>query len=220
MPAHSARSPHDGFRWWALGVAGLLTVSVGWYAARHGSSSLPQLAGVALSVFFSKLLIFQGAIEGHPFTPWSLALIAWELDLIVSTLLLTWVARIERMPVTGPVLRRARRQAAERLEQYPGLRRMAVGGVTFFVFLPLPGSGCVTGTLIGQIVGLSRVAGFLAVGIGAGVAVIAYAAVAQYLGEQWSALLQSPVTLVASFLGLVIFGWIAWGYIKRVLSKA
>ena len=68
---------------------------------------------------------------------------------------------------------------------------MAVGGITFFVFLPLPGSGCVTGTLIGQLAGLSRVAGFLAVGIGAGVAAAVYAGVARFLGEQWTAMLHS-----------------------------
>jgi uncharacterized membrane protein len=220
MPDSPPRSQTDGFRWWALGVAALLVLSTGWYAARYGPDSLPALAGVGLSVFFSKLLIFQGVLDGHPFSPWSLALIAWELDLVVSTLLLLWVARIEHLPFTGPALRRARRQAAVKLERYPGLRRMAVGGITFFVFLPLPGSGCVTGTLIGQLVGLSRVAGFLAVGIGAAVAVVIYAAVARFLGEQWGALLQSPLTLVASFVGLVVFVWIAWGYVRRVLSKA
>jgi uncharacterized membrane protein len=220
MPDSPPRSLTDGFRWWALGVAALLAVSIGWYAARYGIDSLPALAGVGLSVFFSKLLIFQGVIGGHPFSPWSLALIAWEFDLLVATLLLLWVARIEHMPVAGPALRRARRRAAVKLEQYPGLRRTAVGGITFFVFLPLPGSGCVTGTLIGQLVGLSRVAGFLAVGIGAAVAVTVYAAVARFLDDQWSELLASPLILVASFVGLVVFAWVAWRRVRRALSKA
>lgn len=214
------RSLTDGFRWWALGVAALLALSVASYASRNGIESLPALAGVGLSVFFSKLLIFQGVIGGHPFSPGSLALIAWELDLLVSTLLLLWVARIEHLPFAGPALRRARRQAAIKLERFPGLRRMAVGGITFFVFLPLPGSGCVTGTLIGQLVGLSRVAGFLAVAIGAAVAVTVYAAVARFLGDQWSELLQSPWILVASAAGLVVFVWIAWRYVRGVLSRA
>jgi len=214
------RALPDDFRWWALGVGVLLAGSVSWYSLGNGIAALPALAGVGLSVFFSKLLIFQGVIDGHPFSPWSLALISWELDLLASTLLLLWVARIEQLPVAGPALRRARQRAGETLQQYPALRRMALGGITLFVFVPLPGSGCVTGTLIGQMIGLSRLACFLAVGVGAGVAVMVYAGVADFLGAQWSNLLQSPWVLVASFLCLVVFGWIAWRYVKRVLSEA
>lgn len=210
----------DRFRWWAAGVAALVLASLGAYRALEGPSAWLELIGVSVTVFLSKLAIFQGAIEGHTWSPWTLALIAWQVDLVVATLILLWIERLELLPVAGPALRRAHAQAHESLRRYPGLRRMAVGGITFFVFLPLPGSGAVTGTLIGQIVGLARPASFLTIGVGAGLACSAYAASAVYLGDQWRELLESPWTLVLSVLGLALFAAIAWRYVKRVLSTA
>ncbi|HVS19424.1 MAG TPA: small multi-drug export protein [Planctomycetota bacterium] len=210
----------DRFRWWAAGVAGLVLASLAAYRALEGPDVWLELTGLSVTVFLSKLAIFQGAIEGHAWSPWTLAVIAWEIDLVVSTLILLWIGRLELLPVAGPALRRAHAQAHEALRRYPGLRRMAVGGITFFVFLPLPGSGAVTGTLIGQIVGLARPTSFLTVAVGAGLACTAYAAAAVYLGEQWRELLASPWTLVLSALGLALFVAIAWRYVKGVLSTA
>ncbi len=210
----------DGFRWWALGVAIVLAVSIAWQAFQRGPGTLPTLALVGLSVFFSKLLIFQGAIDGHPYSPWSLALISWEMDLLASTLLLLWVVRLERLAVVGPALRQAHERAVSMLKQYPGLKRMALSGIALFVLVPFPGSGAVVGTLVGQLVGLSRSADFLAVAIGSCLTVAMYAAAADLLGERWRGMLQSPLILAVSCAILLIFGWIAWRRVKRVLSSA
>lgn len=210
----------DRFRWWASGVAVLVVASLVAFRIVEGPYTWLELAGVTLTVFLSKLAIFQGAIEGHDWSPWTLALIAWEIDLIGSALILLWVARLELLPVIGPALRRAHAEAHEALRVYPGLRRMAVLGIALFVFVPIPGSGALTGTLIGQIVGLSRPTGFLTVAVGAGVACACYAGAAVYLGDQWRVLLESPWTLALSLLGLLLFGTIAWRYVKRVLGQA
>jgi uncharacterized membrane protein len=210
----------DRFRWWAAGVAVLLVASLAAYRVVEGPAGWLELLAVTTSVFISKLAIFQGAFEGHAWSPWTLAMIAWEIDLLVSCLILLWVGRLELLPVAGPALRKGHAHAHEALRSYPGLRRMAVIGITFFVFVPLPGSGSVTGTLIGQIVGLPRPAGFLTVAVGAGLACACYAAAAVFLGDQWRELLASPWTLVLSLLGVLLFGAIAWRYAKRVLSAA
>ena len=210
----------DRFRWWAAAVAVLLVSSLIAYRVVEGPGRWLELLGVGATVFISKLAIFQGSIEGYTWSPWTLALISWEIDLLASTLILLWVGRLELLPVVGPALRKAHAQAHEALLTYPGLRRMAVFGITFFVFVPLPGSGCVTGTLIGQIVGLPRPTSFLTVAVGAGLACACYAAAAVYLGEQWRDLIASPWTLALSLLGLILFGMIAWRYAKRVLGAA
>jgi uncharacterized membrane protein len=210
----------DRFRWWAAGVALLVVASLVAFRIVEGPYTWLELSGVTLTVFLSKLAIFQGSIEGHPWSPWTLALIAWEIDLVGSVLILLWVARLELLPVVGPALRRAHAEAHEALRVYPGLRRMAVLGIGLFVFVPIPGSGALTGTLIGQIVGLSRPTGFLTVAVGAGVACACYAGAAVYLGEQWRVLIESPWTLALSLLGLLLFGTIAWRYVKRVLGQA
>lgn len=208
----------DRFRWWAAGVAVLLLASLVAFRVREGPHGWLEFFGVTATVFLSKLAIFQGAIEGHPWSPWTLALIAWEIDLLGSVLILLWVARLELLPMVGPALRRAHAEAHAALRSYPGLRRMAVVGIGLFVFVPIPGSGALSGTLIGQIVGLSRPTGFLTVAIGAALACVCYAGAAVYLGEQWRDLIESPWTLGLSLLGLLLFGTIAWRYVKRVLG--
>lgn len=214
------RRESDRFHWWAAGVAVLLLGSLIAYRILEGPHTWLEFLAVSATVFFSKLAIFQGAIEGHPWSPWSLALIAWEIDLLGTVLILLWVERLELLPVVGPALRRAHVEAQEALRKYPGLRRMAVFGIALFVFAPLPGSGPLTGTLIGRIVGLSRTTGFLTTSIAAGLACVCYAGAAAFLGEQWRDLIASPWTLGLSLIGLLVFGAIAWRYVKRVLGAA
>ena len=85
----------DRFRWWAVAVAVLLVSSVIAYRVVEGSDRWLELIGVGTTVFISKLAIFQGSIEGYTWSPWTLALISWEIDLLASTLILLWVARLE-----------------------------------------------------------------------------------------------------------------------------
>ena len=214
-------SPLDDRRFHLLcaGVVALAVLLVVVHGLEFGWASVAALSGAASAVFFTKLAIFGGVIEGQPYDPWELALIAWLIDLLVSILLLTGLTRLERLPAVGPVLSQARTRASATLLQYPGLRRMALSGITIFVFVPLPGSGAVTGTLIARIIGLSRSAGLMAVGAGAGLAVAVYALTAQVVGSQWRTLIQSPWVIACSLLVLGAFVWVAWRYVRGELSR-
>jgi uncharacterized membrane protein len=208
------------FRWMAAAIlsgTGALLVLYGMKAGWQGLAALWTAAGL---VFLSKLWIFWGAIEGQPFSPWMLGLVAWVLDLLVSLLLLTGLARLERLPIAGAGLRRAHAKAAATLILYPGLKRMAVGGVVLFVFLPLPASGAVTGTLIARLVGLARTTTLFTVGAGAAMAVVVYALLAEYLGSKWKHMVESPWTWSLSFCALLGFCWLAWRRVRRVLQQA
>ena len=199
-----------------LGTVALLVL----YVIRHGVTAFWGLAWAAPTVFFSKLTIFSGAAEQVSFSPWGLGLIAWVLDLLACTLLLAGVKGLDNLPVMGPAIVQARSRAADALRVYPGLRRLAIWGIFAFVFAPLPGSGSVVGTLISQIIGLSRTTALLAVGSGAGLAVVVYAWLADRIGEHGRDLLESPETIAAIALGGVLAGYLALRYIKRVLSQA
>jgi uncharacterized membrane protein len=219
MPDKALRADDRRFRWLALGILGGTAALLTTYGVRHGWSALAGLPPVAGSVWISKLTIFSGAIEGNPYDPWTLGLVAWVLDLLASLLLLSGLGQLERLPLTGTYLTRTRRKAFATLLRYPGLERMAIGATTFFVFLPLPGSGSVFGTLIGQITGLPRTATLLAVGIGTGVAVVTYAAAAQFLGEQWETIAQSPWMAIGSLALLLFVGWLAWQRVRHGLRQ-
>jgi uncharacterized membrane protein len=207
------------FRWTALAIfAGSVLVLV-LYLARYGVAGLGGLLFAASAVFFSKLSIFGGIAQAH-FSPWELGFIAWVLDLWIACALLAWIASFARLPLAGRALAEAHVRAGETLREYPGLRRLAFWGIAILVFLPIPGSGAVTGTLVGQLVGLSRMATLVSVGLGAGAAVAVYAAIADSLGEHGKALLENPLVLVLCLIGLVALGWFSWVVVKRELRRS
>lgn len=208
------------FRWTALTVMVGSAAAIVTFAVLRGPASLGSLVVAATAVFLSKLSIFGGNIPDNPFNPWELGLIAWVLDLWVSCALLAGIASFERLPLAGRALAEAHARAGDTLRDYPGLRRLAVWGITVLVFLPIPGSGAVTGTLVGRLVGLSRMATFGSVAGGAGAAVLTYAAVAVYLGTQWEWLLTDPLVLALCVLALVAFCWLAWLKVKRELQRS
>jgi uncharacterized membrane protein len=208
------------FRWMAAAILSGTGALLVLYGIEAGWQELGTLWTAAGLVFLSKLWIFWGAVEGQPFSPWMLGLVAWVLDLLVSLLLLTGLARLERLPIAGAWLRHAHAKAATTLILYPGLKRMAVGGVMLFVFLPLPASGAVTGTLIARLVGLARTTTLITVAAGAAMTVVVYALLAEYLGSRWEHMAQSPWTWSLSLAALLGFCWLAWRRVRRVLQQA
>ena len=219
MPRQALQADEARFRWLALAVLSATAAGLAWYGLRHGAAATAALLGATGVVFVSKLAIFGGVVGGHPFDTWSLALLAWWVDLLVALALLAGLSRLERLSIAGRALRRARQRAVWTLHKYPGLRRMALGGVVFFVFVPLPGSGAITGTILARLVGLPKMHTMGAVAGGAGLAVVIYASVAQFLGEQWQTIVRSPWTWAGSLLGVAAFAWIAWLRVQRVLRE-
>lgn len=207
------------FRWIGLTVAIGSLAAIVTYIALHGWNAFGSLGLAATAVFLSKIAIFGGNLQDLRFNPWELGLIAWVIDLWVSCALLAGLASFERLPLAGKALADANLRAGKTLLEYPGLRRLAFWGITVLVFLPIPGSGAVTGTLVARMVGLSRVASFSAVAAGAGFAVLTYAVVAVFLGEQWERLLTDPLVLATSILLLIAFAALAWLRVRRELRR-
>jgi hypothetical protein len=220
MLPNAATTDTMRFRWSAravlIGSVAVLVI----YVIRHGWGAVGALAVAATAVFLSKLSIFGGNIPNNPFNPWELGLIAWMLDLWVSCALLAGLASFEKLPIAGKALAEAHLRAHQTLLQYPGLRRLAFWGIAVLVFLPIPGSGAVTGTLVAQIVGLSRMASFVSVALGAALAVSVYAAVAVLASEHGEKFLTNPLVIIAAVLGLILLFWYAWMRIKKELQRS
>lgn len=219
MPQAAATLDTARFRWSARAVIAGSVAVLAVYLVRTGWAGLGGLAVAATAVFLSKLSIFGGNIPNNPFNPWELGFIAWMLDLWVACALLAGLASFEKLPVAGKALAEAHLRAHQTLLQYPGLRRLAFWGIAVLVFLPIPGSGAVTGTIVGQIVGLSRMATFASVALGAGLAVSVYAAVAVLAEEHGEKLLTNPLVIIAAVIGLVLLFWYAWVKIKKELQR-
>jgi len=207
------------FRLTALAVLSASLAALIAYAALHELAALSELVVAAAAVFFSKLAIFGGNLPQSRFNPWELGLLAWTIDLWVSCALLAGIASFERLPLAGRALAEAHGRAGATLREYPGLRRLAFWGIAVLVFLPIPGSGAVTGTLVGRLVGLSRLGTLASIAAGAGAAVASYAAVAVFLGSRWEALASNPLSWVASLLVLVGLLWWFWHRVRSELLK-
>ncbi len=92
-------------------------------------------------------------------------LVAW-IDATVATLFLYHATFIYRLWKVGPWLERLRDASRDLVARRPILGRFSFVGVVLYVGLPLISSGAVLGSMLGQLLGLSRLATLGAVLIG------------------------------------------------------
>lgn len=176
-----------------------------------------QIVGIAS--FPGKYVIFSGLDARSPLGPLGLALLCVAVDTALALALALFLGPLGRLPLLGPWLRNAHVRAGAVLAEYPGLRRTAFLGIVLFVFLPLPGTGAVGGMFAGQIVGLSRPMGVLAVALGTAAIAALFGALALTLGAEGQELLNSPWFAVASALGFALFVWFAYRAVKERLRR-
>ncbi len=205
------------YRWAALVYAGSVASALFLVFQTSGVAGLGKLWGSAtLSLLIvGKFIVFAGLHEDS-FSPWALALMVWFLDLFFAFLLASGLPTLERAPRIGAWLSRMRAKALEILERYPGLKRMAFWGVAAYVFLPLAGTGAITGSFAARIVGLSRPEGVLAIAIGSAGTAFSFAALAVVLGESAEELVQSPILPGSLILALLVVARVAY---VRLLAK-
>lgn len=123
---------------------------------------------------------------------------------------------LERVPVIGPYLRRARHNVGETLKSNPWIRRMAEAGIVLFVLSPLPGSGQLGGCFIGRVIGLPKRMIFFVVTL-AGVAVAAfYAMFAGYLARVLDTLEVETWLRVVMFVAALVIAWLIFKFLKYV----
>jgi hypothetical protein len=107
---------------------------------------------------------------------WDLALVVMWTSAATAFLFSYNLDLLHGLPLVGPWLGRARAGAVEQLSERPWIRRWAAFGVAFFVFLPLPASGTIGGSVMGRLLGLRRFPCFTAVALGSIGACLVYAA--------------------------------------------
>lgn len=194
-----------------LALAGAVALFAAFFAWVHydqneaGLVAIVTHAGISLAIV-GKFIVFVGLEPGSP-SYWQLAALVFLMDLFFAFLLAGSIQALERLPFLGRGLRRARTRALEVLERYPGLKRRAFYGVSLFVFLPLAGTGAITGSFLARIFGLSRVAGVGAIALASGVSALGFALLAHFLGLQAKNLLENKALVGVSTLVLLFVGW-------------
>ena len=206
------------FRWCCVALAAGVAVFLARVYVVWGPAGLSQLGSAVLLSFFvvGKFVIFAGLGE-NVLPVWTLALLTFLVDLCCAFAMAAGLAGLEKSPVLGAWLRRARYRALEVLQEYPGLRRMAFFGVVAFVLIPLAGTGAITGSFVARLLGLSRLSGVAAIAVASGWSALAFALMAHFLGAQAQAILKSPVLAGASLVLFVLVAWILYSrFLKRL----
>jgi len=204
-------------RWGSVLLALVVALFLGDVYRSAGGDGLAQLAKYAgASILLAgKLVIFAGLKEGEP-PIWTLTLMTFLIDLAFAFALASGLRGLERAPVVGPWLLRARTRAKQVLVEYPGLRRLAFFGVVAFVLLPIAGTGSITGSIVARLLGLPRLTGIGAVATASGVSALGFALLAIFFGEQGRTLLENPL-IVAGVVGLV--GALSWRLYQRFVRE-
>ena len=123
---------------------------------------------------------------------------------------------LERAPGIGPRLVRERHAAVATLALRPWIRRWATFGVGLFVLSPLPGSGTLGGSIVGRLIGLSRVRSFLVSTLASAAAAMIYGAFGDRLRAWANAHSLSTPVRVAGLLVLLGIAWALWKWVSRM----
>ena len=192
-----------GLAWWLVGV----------FVSRPIANEALAAGGVFLT-FVGPSVIFGPAIVGtnvfENLTTWDLVAVTAFFTCATAFLYSYNIDLLERLPGIGPRMRTARASMEHTLRARPWIRRFALLGVGFFVLLPLPGSGSLGGSILGRLIGLSRLGAFAAVSVGGGLVCLAYGAFGETFRRFGEAnRLSTPVKIAgaaAFLLVLVVIG--------------
>ena len=170
-----------------------------------------------LATLPGKYVIFSGLVPGAPLAPWGLAALAVLVDLVIATSLAMFLGLLERWPFAARRLKSIHDRTEAVLLDYPRLRRMAFFGTVLFVYLPLPASGSIGGTFLGQLIGLSRGSTVAAVTLGGTLVSATFAWLATTIGARAEQIAQNPWVVAGAVLGFGVFVWVGWRRLKRAL---
>jgi uncharacterized membrane protein len=169
------------------------------------------LFGLITAYFFppagKESVIPLGIYLGQPW--WLMAFSCSLLDCVSSLFVLWNLDLLLAVPYAGPRLSRALANGERLLAGRPWIRRFYAAGLVGFVMVPLQGSGGVTGTLIGRLLGLDPVTVIACVAAGSVISSTAIALGAEYLllltGR--TGLLAAAALLLAAAILLFLWRW-------------
>lgn len=100
--------------------------------------------------------------------PWMTICISISIIDIISCLFMLWNFDIlVLLPFVGQYIPRLMRRGSQTLAKHTWLERVYFIGLVFFVFVPLQGTGSVSGTILGKMAGMPPLEIFCAISLGA-----------------------------------------------------
>lgn len=217
MPKFDSPASRLAYRVTALSILVATGLALAWISSdRELLHETLGASGLSL-IAFGKFTILVGFDGGSRLGPFGLALLVFVIDINIAVILTSGAPLLELIPGLGRWLRYLRTRAYRALEENPGLANMAFFGVILYVFIPLAATGAVTGTLAARLLGLSRLAGLLAVAVGSACISLAFAVVAHF-GKQHAEVLGPEMTAL-SLLLVAVLGWLVIRRVRKILRQ-
>lgn len=148
----------------------LILVIVGLF---KGPAFVGRLVTTAVATFFifGKLIILGGTngevdVIRSFFTTEELIVLVLYLDLVTACVLTFHLGFLFKLPVIGPKLSDLVLDGQFILHTNPWLRRTTFLGLVLFVFLPGPATGSTGASILGRLLGMSRLGTFCAIVLG------------------------------------------------------
>lgn len=147
-------------------------------------------------------------------------LVAW-IDFTVSILFLYHASFIYRIWKIGPWLESIRDTSRAIVAKSPWLGRFSFLGVVLYVGIPFLGSGAIFGSMLGQLLGLSRFASLLAVLIGTLLGNAFMLVLAEVIMQVPFLRQQHPLVLLGVVVGIgLVVIVLQWRYARRRATPA
>ncbi len=202
-----------------------------------GKGTAAWLAGAAVGSFigFGKFVVFGGifgdllsSLFGYvpttvPPSPGVLAAVVIYAEIGTTLVMMANMTVLYRTPWIGARLAAAHEAGWYVLRVHPWMRRGAEVGVALFVAAPFQGTGAVIGTILGRVLGLSRLAtlGCIATGSGLGCLLLAALGDVGRSRVQWLAHhpLPTAIALATAAVVLILVGRWFTGESRRSRSE-
>ena len=160
--------------WWATLAGPPLVAATAvlnfWIA--YGWAAAVKLVTTATFSFFAagKFIILGGGIEQLEnrdfYSSEQLLALVFSMDVMTVCFLVFHLGFLFRLPKMGTKLQAVADNGHIILEAHPWMRRMTFVGLVIFVAVPLAMTGSVGGSILGRLLGMSRLATFLGVMLG------------------------------------------------------
>jgi uncharacterized membrane protein len=179
-------------------------------------SDFQLVGGFMIAYFFPPLgkesVIPLGIAAG--LDPILIALSIAFVDMFIA-LFLVWNYDFAKLiPFMGPWMEKVEKTGGKKFTEKPWLENLAFFGLVLFVMFPFQGSGGVATSIIGRVIGMSKLKVFLAICIGAvvGCLLIAYFGYI-FIGYFKNNIYQGLAVLIA--IAIILTVYVAFKYLKK-----
>lgn len=169
-------------------VAAIVTVFIlGRFVILAGQTGGSEVGAAKTAEFLESWGL--GSIDFTTMPAYELFFMLTYMDLMVAGFLAFHLGFVFRIPVIGTNLADMIGDGQSLLEDHPWFKRLSFLGLVVFVIFPTSTTGSVGGSVVGQLMGLSRFTTFLAIAIGSvlgnGLMLLLAGPINAYVQDQW-----------------------------------